>query len=401
MSESRIPVVRIKPRRALPFFSKHPWVFTGAIQSVSGLPGVGEQVVVRSHEGQFIGYGLFNPHSNIRVRMYSWSEERTIDSELLRERVIRAVEFRRKLFAGTSAERSCRLIFSEGDGLSGLTVDRFGDWLVVQWTSAALMSRADAIIPVLQELLAPRGIWLRTEKGIREQEGLEVEDGCLSGEMPPAPLLIEENGLTFAVDLQTGQKTGFYYDQRGNRAIVPQYLRGERMLDVCCYTGGFAIAAAARAGAEQVVAVDSSASALEIASANADRNGVADRIRWECDDAFRFVEAQANAGERYDLIVLDPPKLARTRSGLSRAFKAYIRLNRNAITCLNPDGILLTCSCSGLVSREDFEQVVAQAALESGREIQILESRGQAQDHPVAASCLESAYLKCLVCRVV
>jgi len=236
MSESRIPVVRIKPRRALPFFSKHPWVFTGAIQSVSGLPGVGEQVVVRSHEGQFIGYGLFNPHSNIRVRMYSWSEERTIDSELLRERVIRAVEFRRKLFAGTSAERSCRLIFSEGDGLSGLTVDRFGDWLVVQWTSAAQMSRADAIIPVLQELLAPRGIWLRTEKGIREQEGLEVEDGCLSGEMPPAPLLIEENGLTFAVDLQTGQKTGFYYDQRGNRAIVPQYLRGERMLDVCCYT---------------------------------------------------------------------------------------------------------------------------------------------------------------------
>lgn len=393
-------IVVLKPRRALPFFSQHPWVFAGAIGSVSGRPDLGDEVIVRSHEGKFVARGLFNPHSNIRVRLYSWDESRPLNEEFWRERVRSAVQFRLHLFEGTPTVQACRLIFSEADGLSGLTVDRAGDWLVVQWTSAALQLHQSAILQELESLLNPQGIWLRTEKGIKALEGLDIEDGLVSGIAPPSSLQIEENGILFSVDLQAGQKTGFYYDQRDNRRLMQTYTRGGRVLDVCCYSGAFSLAAAKLGGARDVVAVDSSQSALELAQQNAELNGVSDRIQFHCDDAFDFLDQQVAEGEQYDVVVLDPPKLARTRGGLERAAKAYVRLNTQGMKVLSPNGILITCSCSGLLQREDFQQVVARAALESGRRVQILEERGQAPDHPVSTSCLETSYLKCLVCRV-
>jgi len=396
----KLPVVVLKPRRALPFFSQHPWVFAGAIGSVSGRPDVGTEVIVRSHEGKFIARGLFNPHSNIRVRLYRWEEQDGLDEEFWRARVRSAVQLRQKLFAGTPTEKACRLIFSEADGLSGLTVDRVNDWLVVQWTSAALHRFQQPILDELQALLAPKGIWLRTEKGIKIQEGLEIEDGLLSGDVPPSSLVIEENGLQLAVDLQAGQKTGFYYDQRENRRVMADYVQGGRVLDMFCYSGAFALSAAKLGQARDVVAVDSSNSALELARRNAELNGIADRITFHCDDAFEFLDAQVEAGEKYDVIILDPPKLARSRSGLERAAKAYVRLNQLAMKALNPDGILMTCSCSGHVQREDFQQIIARASLECGRRVQILEERGQAPDHPVSVNCLETSYLKCILCRV-
>jgi len=398
---SNSPVVILKPRRALPFFSQHPWVFAGAIGSVSGRPDVGTEVLVRSHEGKFIARGLFNPHSNIRVRLYRWEEDSPLDEGFWQERVRSAVKFRQKLFAGTSAETACRLIFSEADGLSGLIVDRVNDWLVVQWTSAALHHHQQAILEELQTLLVPKGIWLRTEKGIKTQEGLEVEDGLLAGEIPPTKLEIEENGMKLAVDLQAGQKTGFYYDQRENRRLLATYVRGGRVLDMFCYSGSFALAAAKLGQAREVVAVDSSNFALDLARRNAELNEVSDRIHFHCEDGFEFLAAQVEAGEKYDVVILDPPKLARSRSGLERAAKAYVRLNQLAMKALNPDGILVTCSCSGHVQREDFQQIIARASLEAGRRVQILEERGQAVDHPVSVSCLETSYLKCTVCRVV
>lgn len=403
MPASPLPaVVTLKPRRALPFFSQHPWVFTGAIGSVSGMPDVGTPVVVRSHEGEFIAHGLFNPASNIRVRLYSWEQDRPLHDLFWGERILSAVSFRRRLFGEDSpAWKACRLIFSEADGLSGLTVDRFDDWLVVQWTSAALAQRQEVILAQLQALLSPRGIWLRTERGIKDQEGLSVEEGLIAGVPPPQPVEIIENGLRFAVDLSAGQKTGFYYDQRENRTLLMKYARGGRVLDVCTYTGGFALAAARLADFRQVVAVDSSLSALDLARRNAELNEVADRIEFHCEDAFEFLDAQVAAGEKYDAVILDPPKLARTRSGLDRAVKAYVRLNRMAMEVLGPEGTLITCSCSGHVSREDFEQVLARASLEAQRRVQILEERGQAEDHPVSVHCLETGYLKCFVCRVV
>jgi len=397
---SNSPVVILKPRRALPFFSQHPWVFAGAIGSVSGRPDVGTEVLVRSHEGKFIARGLFNPHSNIRVRLYRWEEDSHLDEDFWKARVRSAVQFRQKLFAGTPTEAACRLIFSEADGLSGLIVDRINDWLVVQWTSAALHLQQQAILEELQSRLAPKGIWLRTEKGIKVQEGLEIEDGLLAGESPPATLEIEENGLKLAVDLQAGQKTGFYYDQRENRRLLGTYGRGGRVLDLFCYSGAFALSAVKLGQANEVVAVDSSNAALELARRNAELNGMSDQLAFHCEDGFEFLDAQVEACEKYDVVVLDPPKLARSRSGLERAAKAYVRLNQLAMKVLNPDGILITCSCSGHVQREDFQQIIARASLEAGRRVQILEERGQAADHPVSTSCLETSYLKCTVCRV-
>lgn len=399
MSDS-VPVVRLKKRRALPFFSRHPWVFAGAIESVTGQPVAGQQVAVRSSEGEFVAFGLFNPDSNIRVRLYSWDEAQRLDDGFWRQRIDEALRLREGLFRETPTERACRLIFSEGDGLSGLTVDRYGDWLLVQWTSRALAERQPAILEHLRERLAPKGVWLRTEKGIGEVEGLEAADGLLWGEEPSRPLFIEENGLQLGVDVVEGHKTGYYFDQRENRRAVAGYAAGRRVLDAFCYTGGFGLAAA-KNGASHVTAVDSSGPALETARANAELNGLSERFRFVDSAAVPFLEQAAASGDKFDLIVLDPPKMARTRSGIDRALKGYLRLNRLALEILAADGILATCSCSGLVEREVFLDVVARAALEAGRTVQLLETRGQAVDHPVSAFCRESAYLKCVIARAV
>lgn len=395
-----LPIVTLKPKRALPFFSQHPWMYANAIKTISETPDVGDAVLVQTHDGKFVGYGLYNPHSKIRVRMYSWSRAEELDDEFWGKRIIAAAKLRERLFQGSSSAQACRLIFSEADRLSGLIVDRFADWLVLQWTSAALATRQKVILEAIQELFQPKGIWLRTEKGIRELEGLELEDGLLAGEKPPRPLFVEENSLQFGVDLIEGQKTGFYFDQRDNRQVAASYAANARVLDVCCYTGSFALNAAKVESCRRVDAIDSSESALEMARRNADLNDLGTKIHFQQADMFESLEELNSDAKKYDLVILDPPKLARTRGGLNRAAKAYVRLNRLAMQLISENGILMTCSCSGHVSREDFEQIIAQAALESGRNVQILEQRGQAVDHPVATSCLETNYLKAFLCRV-
>jgi len=398
MPSSNLPIVRLKKRRALPFFSQHPWVYQTAIESITGSPDLGAEVELRSHEGQFVARGLYNPFSKIRVRLYSWDEEQRLDGSLWRDRIGRALGLRERLFQGLPAHQACRLIFSEADQLSGLTVDRFGEFLVVQWTSAALAAQQEEILFILNEFLSPRGIWLSTEKGIGKLEGLDLNDGPLSGDVPDSPLVIEENGLKYTVDLRQGQKTGFYFDQRDNRMRLRDYAQG-RVLDVCCYSGAFALNAA-QTQCESIVAVDSSESAIELARTNAELNGVVDRIEFRVDDMFDAIADLQAEGQQFDTIVLDPPKMARTRGGLNRALKGYIRLNQAAMQILKPGGILMTCSCSGLVSREDFEQILLQTSLESGRHLQLLEQRGASPDHPVSVNCLESNYLKCFVCRI-
>lgn len=395
-----MPRITLRPRRSLPFFSRHPWVFAGAIDRIEEDPAPGDEVTLFSHEGQFIARGLYNPDSNIRVRLYSWDEGVPLDEAFWSARLDEAIALRKHLFAGDAAESACRMVFSEADGLSGLVVDRYGEFLVVQWTSRALAERRDVILSLLQQKLKPGGIWLRTEKGIGEAEGLAIADGLVSGRQPPRPLFIEENGLRFGVDLAEGQKTGFYFDQRENRAAVARYVRRGRVLDLFCYTGGFSLAAAALGESRHVLAVDSSEPALNIGRANAELNGVSDRIRFERSDVAAKLEELRGAGEKFNVVILDPPKMARTRGGLERALKAYFNLNRQAVDLLEPGGILATCSCSGLVAREDFEQIIAKVAAESRRPIQILESRGAAPDHPISANCLENQYLKCFICRV-
>ncbi len=393
------PTVIIRPRRAQPFFNQHPWVFAGAIAKIDGQPAPGDEVVVQSKDGKFIGRGLFNPNSNIRVRLYSWDESIGLTTEFWEDRITDALSIRETL-PGRSTDTARRLIASEADGLSGLTVDQYGDWLLVQLTSLALGTRREVLFDLLQKHIAPRGIILRTEKGIRELEGLEQRDGPVRGEEPPRPMNICVYGLTFLVDVCAGQKTGCYLDQRDNRAAVAHYVREHRLLDLFSYSGGFGITAAKVGEAASVVCVDSSEPALELARANAEANEITDRVQCVQSDVFRFLKNAAAGGEEYDAVVLDPPKMARRQAGLAKALRGYHRLNELAVSVIRPGGLLVTCSCSGHVSRENFEQMLSGVATSSGRTIRILESRSQAADHPVSPNCPENRYLKCLICRV-
>lgn len=391
-----LPLITLKKRHALPAFSRHPWVYATSIANEPKGLDAGDEVLVQSEDGQPIGKGLYNQASLIRVRLLTWDLDEAIDAAFFRRKIEAAIDLRRRTLGQTEA---ARLIFSEADGLSGLTVDAFDKWLVVQLTSRALFEHFDSIVESLRDLLEPRGMVMRTERGIQEREGLEIADGVIWGMEPPRPLLIEANGLQWGVDLTEGQKTGFYYDQRANREAVARYCAGKTVFDGHTYAGGFALTAA-RSGATSVLAVDSSGPAIDLAKANAERNGLADRVTFEKGDVSAHLKAVAEAGRLFDVTIIDPPKLARTRGGLRRAMKAYVKLNAAAIQATVPGGILVTCSCSGLVSNEDFDAILREASLATGRELRVLESRRADIDHPTSVYCPETDYLKCRICAV-
>jgi 23S rRNA (cytosine1962-C5)-methyltransferase len=260
--------------------------------------------------------------------------------------------------------------------------------------------RLPQLVPMLVELTHPQGIMIRTERGVSRMEGIDLRDGPYWGAPPEGPLVIVESGLKYELDLAEGQKTGFYLDQRENRLAAARYVRDRRVLDMFCYSGGFSLTASALGAAREVLGVDTSQKAVTLAWANAERNGLKN-VRFQTGDGFQTLQALIDAGERFGAVVLDPPKFARTRGALDEALRAYHWLNRLAVGLLEPGGILVTCSCSGHVSREDFLFMLVEVAQQTHREIQILEQRGAAPDHPISAACLESEYLKCFICRVV
>ncbi len=391
--------VWLKPRKVRPFFGRHPWVLDTAIARVEGPAADGDVVDLISDKGRFVARGLFNSKSRIRARLYSWSAAEPLDDAFWRRRLESAIALRRDL-GYTDRQGAARLVFSEADGLSGLIVDRYGDFLAIQATALAMAQRLDRLTPLLVELVRPRGIVLRNERGLAQIEGVHLPEGLHWGEIPDGPVFIEEHGLRYGVDLREGHKTGFYLDQRENRRAAAAYCRGRRVLDLFCYSGGFGLSALKHGGAKEVLAVDGSQKALALARANAELNGLTN-INFQAGDGFQTLDALRAAGERFGAIVLDPPKFARSRAALDDALMAYHRVNRSAAELLEPGGILITCSCSGHVTREDFLHMLAGVAQRSGRDIQILEQRGAAPDHPVGASCLETEYLKCFICRVV
>ena len=298
-----------------------------------------------------------------------------------------------------SADSSAyRLVSSEGDGLSGLTVDRYDRWLVVQFTSLALYTRRELILNLLTTLTGAEGIIARTERGIAQKEGLRAGEQLTIGFVPGEPVDVVENGLIYRVDLRKGQKTGFYLDQRVNRREVAGYCRGKRVLDLFCYAGGFSLNAA-RAGAAMTLGVDSSAAAIELARQHAALNLI-DTAEFQTGDVLEVMDRLRRAGQRFDVVISDPPKYAKQAKDVEHALKGYLRLNMAALDVLGPDGTLVTCSCSGLIGRELFADLIGTVAEQSARPIQILDQRGQAPDHPISASCLETEYLKCLICRV-
>jgi 23S rRNA (cytosine1962-C5)-methyltransferase len=391
------PRIVLHPRRARPFYARHPWVFAGAIAHVEGAPADGDVVELYSHGDHFIARGFYNSKSKIRVRLYSWTETVALDRDFFRQRLQNAIALRRLLDLDGAGE-ACRLVFSEADGLSGLAVDRYDRWLTVQFTSLGLAQRRDLLADVLEELLHPAGMWLRTERGIGQLEGLDVQDGPLRGDVPAEPITIREGGVRYLVNLREGQKTGFYLDQRDNRRAVAALAKGRRVLDAFCYTGGFGLQAA-HAGASEVLGVDVSQPALDLAQANARLNELT-QVSFAQSDVFDQLDALVEKQERFGMVVLDPPKFARAQHAVEEALRGYRRLQSQAIRLLEPAGILVTCCCSGLITRDMLQDLLAQLAEETKRDIQILEARGQAADHPVAVTCPETNYLKCLICRV-
>jgi 23S rRNA (cytosine1962-C5)-methyltransferase len=389
--------VILHPRRARPFYGRHPWVYAGAIAAVEGAPADGDVVDLVSHTGQFVARGLYNSRSKIRVRLYTWDADTSLDRAFFRTQLEDAIQLRRLL--GLERPKSaCRLVFSEGDGLSGCTVDRYDRWLAVQFTSLGLAQRREWILEPFIEMLQPTGIYQRTERGIGQLEGLEAHDELVWGEAPPGPIEIEEGGVRFLVNLAEGQKTGFYLDQRDNRQAAAPLARGRRMLDAFCYTGGFGLHAA-RAGATSVLGLDQSEPALQLARDNACLNGL-DNLTFVRGDVFDELDALAGRGERFGVVVLDPPKFARARHAVEEALRGYRRLQTLALRLLEPHGFLVTCCCSGLITMDMLENLLAQLAAEEKRVVQVLQRRGPAPDHPVSVSCLESHYLKCLIAHV-
>jgi 23S rRNA (cytosine1962-C5)-methyltransferase len=394
-----VATVVLKPKRARPFFGRHPWVLDTAVLRVDGTPADGDVVDLATHDGTFVARGLWNASSKLRVRLYAFDAATRLDDVLWKTRITGAVSFRQSLGLA-DPDGAARLVNSEGDDLSGLIVDRYGAWLSVQVTGLAMSHRLETVCDALQSLVAPTGILLRgAERGLSKLEGLHLPDRLVRGTAPTGPIFVMEHGLKFGVDLTEGQKTGFYLDQRDNRQAAARYARGRRVLDMFCYSGGFGVACAVSGGARSVLAVDSSAKATALAKANADLNGAAN-VAVETADAFEKLAALKAAGDRFGMVILDPPKFARSRASLDDAMRAYHRINRLAIDLLETGGILVTNSCSGAVSREDFLVMLAGVAQRSGRTIQLLECRGAAPDHPVSAGCLEGEYLKCIIARV-
>ena len=391
--------VFLKPRKARPFYGRHPWVLDSAIARAEGLPKDGDVVDLMADTGKFVARGIYNSASRIRVRLYTWAAGEALDDAFWQRRIHRAVDWRDQL--GYNETRgAARLVFSEADGVSGLVVDRYEHYLAIQITALATAVRRDLLIRTLVDRLHPKGIFLRTEKGVAKAEGIELTDGLVWGEAPAGPIFIEENGLRYGLDLAEGQKTGFYLDQRENRRVAASYFHGRRVLDMFCYSGGFSLNASRHGQARESWGFDSSQKAVALARANAELNGITN-ARFEVADGFAALETLAARREKFGAAVVDPPKFARSRSSVDEALRAYHHLNRLALGVLEPGGILVTCSCSGHISREDFLYMLVGVAQQSKREIQILEARGASPDHPVSATCLESEYLKCYICRVV
>jgi 23S rRNA (cytosine1962-C5)-methyltransferase len=379
---------------------RHPWILATSIEEPKDPPAVGELVELTHSDGRWVGRGLYNPHSRIRIRMFSWSTHERIDTAWLDSRLDRALDLRSAM-PGSAQLDAVRLVFSEADFLSGLVVDRFQSHIVIQITAAAILPWLDQIVQRLKDRCNPESISLQIDERTARSEGMEPRSEVIHGVLPDAPIEIRENDLRWTIDLRQGQKTGYYLDQRDNRMAAAKWTPANaRVLDICTYVGGFALTIARHASPSQIIAVDSSAKALDWAKSNADRNGLADRVLWEQSDFYASLAQRLEQRDQFDMIVLDPPRLAGSRDQVARALAAYHRLNYLAVRILRPGGILVTCSCSGRVSRSDFVSMLYGVANRVGRDMQILENRSAAPDHPVSIHCPETDYLKCLITRV-
>jgi 23S rRNA (cytosine1962-C5)-methyltransferase len=390
--------VWLKPGREKSLRRKHPWVFSGAIERVDGQTEPGTTVDVVGADGAFLARAAFSPKSQIRARAWTFDRDECIDPDWFRARLARAIESRRALGV-LELNGACRLVFAESDGLPGLIVDRYGEHLVCQFLSAGADAWRSAVVEALLALCSPRGIFERSEGGARHKEGLASERRVLAGDPPPSELEIEVGGIRQVVDIAGGQKTGAYLDQQVNRQRVAAYAHDAAVLDAFAYTGGFGLTCLNR-GAAIATLIDSSADALRLAERDALRNDCADRCRFVTANVFDELRLLDQAQQRFDLVVLDPPKFVHSAEQLGAGSRGYKDINRVGSKLVRPGGVLATFSCSGHVDAALFQKIVAGAVLDAGRDAQILERLSQPPDHPVATEFPEAEYLKGLILRV-
>jgi len=373
----------------------HPWVYRTEVEEIPGAINPGDIVDVVDSRRKFIGRGYINPASQILVRILTRDQGEAIDRNFFHRRIRAALDYRRRVVRNTSA---CRLIFAEADFLPALIVDRFGGYLAVQTLALGIDLYKETIVEILDELVKPAGIYERNDVSVRRLEGLPLTTGFLKGPFDPV-VEIEENGLAFSVDLAGGQKTGYFLDQRENRMALAGLAEGARVLDCFCHTGTFSMYAALF-GAREVQGIDIAAPALAAARQNAAKNGFAEVCSFRESNVFDELRALEKGGEKFDLIILDPPAFTKSRQALEGAVRGYKEINLRAMKLLPPGGFLLTCSCSFHMTEELFLEVILAAGRDAGRQLRLVELRRQAKDHPMLLASAETHYLKCAILQV-
>ncbi len=376
---------------------RHPWIFSRGIQRIEGNPELGQTVDIYDYQGKWLAKGAYSPHSQIRVRIWTFEENENIDVAFFQKRLVHAEQLRIQL-AKRDKLTGYRLIAAESDALPGITIDRYNNFFVCQLLCAGAEFQKDNLVAALIKTYPDCNIYERSDVSVRKKEGLKERSGILHGNPPPKSLVIQENGIKIQVDIQSGHKTGFYLDQRDSRQASLKYVHNKRVLNCFCYTGGFGLYAL-KGGAKEVINVDVSEPALNMAKSNAALN--------ECDltraqfinaDVFKLLREYRDKGEKFDVIIMDPPKFAESKSQLTGACRGYKDINMLAMQILNPGGILLTYSCSGLMDNTLFQKILADAALDAHRHMQFIERFEQAADHPVDSAYPEGFYLKGFAC---
>lgn len=378
---------------------RHPWVFSGAVQRVEGKAHSGETIDILDSQGKWLARGAYSPESQIRARVWTFQQDEEIDIDFFIRRLQQAQSWR-DWVAQRDGLDGYRLIAGESDGLPGITIDRFQNFLVLQLLSAGAEYQRPALLSALQHCYPECSIYDRSDVAVRKKEGLPLAQGPVLGDLPPELLPITEHGMKLLVDIQQGHKTGFYLDQRDSRLAARNYSAGRRVLNCFSYTGAFAVSAL-MGGCAQVISVDTSQAALDIAKQNVELNKLdLNKAEFVRDDVFQLLRNYRTQGEKFDLIIMDPPKFVENKNQLASACRGYKDINMLALQLLNPGGILLSFSCSGLMPTDLFQKILADAAVDAGRDVQFIEQFRQAADHPVIATYPEGLYLKGFACRV-
>ncbi|AEG60055.1 class I SAM-dependent rRNA methyltransferase [Desulforamulus ruminis] len=373
----------------------HPWIYRTEIKEIRGEFQPGDIVEVYDIRERLIGRGYINPASQISIRIMTRNAEEEINEDFFRRRIQAAWDYRQRVVRESNA---CRVIFGEADFLPGLIVDKFGDYLAVQTLTLGIEKHKETILKLLQEILKPGGMYERNDVAVRELEGLPLQTGFIGASFDPK-VVIKENGLRFVVDLAGGQKTGYFLDQRENRMALQGLVHGGRVLDCFCHTGTFSMYAA-KFGAREVLGLDIAAPALEVARANAELNGYGKNCSFKETNSFDELRAMEKAGEKFEVVVLDPPAFTKSKKAVAGAVRGYKEINLRGMKLLPPGGYLVTCSCSYHMKEEMFLEVIAEAGRDAGRQLRLVELRRQAKDHPMLLASPETHYLKCVVLQV-